>query len=266
MTEITTPMTSDPSAPVGSEANPLVFDVMSKPAPDQAAAAVASLRPIVERYEAAFHSAADLSANLPADLRQLVSEAASAITATVVTADSARSKADGFRNNVTMYPAGRDYMASEAIKAATGEVAESFNNADTRLEIVSALTYEAARPRVPADAAMPARADLQMMTQRHIDKPGALAGTLKRLAQRSDAVGALVADQSYLSDFLDAQGVDPSVRDAMLISVRAEVIKAAAASGDPKRAAAAKTSQALVELKRARAAAMSYTRHKLNGK
>ncbi|WP_406326251.1 hypothetical protein OG784_18765 [Streptomyces sp. NBC_01617] len=249
----------------GTEGDPLTFNVRT-PAPDPVKEAIASLPDIARHHEAAFRSAADLSANLPADLREIVSEASNAITAPIGMAAQARVKAEEFRANVTLYPEGREFMASEAIKAGADKVSESFASADVRLKVAEASLYEAARPSISADAAMPARADLQMMTQRHIDNPTGLANTLKNLAQRGDAVGALVADSTYLGDFLDAQGVERELRDAILTTVRAEVVKTAAQSGDAKRAAAGKTSLALAELKRARAAAASYTRHTLSSK
>ncbi|MEV8205426.1 hypothetical protein [Streptomyces sp. NPDC079189] len=252
-------------AGAGTEGDPLTFNART-PAPDQAAAAIASLPDIARHHEAAFRSAADLSANLPADLRELVSEASNAITSTTGIAAQARVKADEFRANLTMYPEGREFMASETVTAAADKVRESFASADVRLKVAEASLYEAARPSISADAAMPARADLQMMTQRHTDSPRELTTTLKNLARRGDAVGALVADATYLGDFLDAQGIERELRDAILTTVRTEVVKTAAQSGDAKRAAAGKTSLALAELKRARAAAAAYTRHTLNGK
>ncbi|MEU8787860.1 hypothetical protein [Streptomyces sp. NPDC048643] len=250
----------------GTEADPLTFNAMRQTAPDQAAASIASLSTDARNYEAAFRSAADLSANLPADVRQLVSEAATAITTPLATATAARTKAADFRANVLANPEGREFMATEVLKVAADKVSESFANADFRLKVAEADLYEVARPRISPDAAMPARADLQMMTARHIDNPGALAGTLKTLAQRDDAVGALVADGAYLRDFLDAHGIERELRDSILTSVRGEVFKVAALSADSKRAAAGKTSMALVELRKARAAAAAYTRHTLSAK
>ncbi|MGW9133660.1 hypothetical protein [Streptomyces sp. NPDC055681] len=249
----------------GTAADPLTFQPRA-PRPDDVKVAIDGVGQSVGTYEAAFRSAADLSHNLPDDVRKLVSEASSAITATTAAAANARAEADRYRADVAMYPAGRDYMAGEVIRAAADKVSESFASADIRLKVAEASLYEAARPRISADAAMPARADLTMMTQRHMDSPRGLADTLKRLAQRSDGVGALVADESYMGDFLDAHGIERELRDAILTTVRAEVVKTAAESGDAKRAAAGKTSLALAELKRARAAAASYTRHKLSGK
>ncbi|MFJ3226479.1 hypothetical protein ACIPJS_24480 [Streptomyces sp. NPDC086783] len=250
----------------GTEADPLTFNAMRTTAPDQVAVAVASLADDARSYEAAFRSAADLSASLPNDVRKLLSEACTAIIAPMGIAAQAHAKAAEFRANVLANPEGRELMASEVVKIAADKVSESFADADLRLKLAEVDLYEMARPRISPDAAMPARADLSMMTQRHIGNPGSLANTLKQLAQRNDAVGALVADGSYLRDFLDAQGIEPEVRDAILTGVRGEVVKAAALSTDPKRAAAAKTSVALTELRKARVAATAYTRHVLSGK
>ncbi|WP_411150213.1 hypothetical protein [Streptomyces sp. A30] len=258
MTETPTEFTG-----TGSQSDPLTFNAMRPSTPDQADRAVAGLASITTTHAANFSSSADLSANLPADVREIVSKASSAITSTLATARNARVKADSFRNDATLYPEGRELLAGEAVKAAVGQVTESFEQADTQIQIASALTYEAARPTISADAAMPARADLQMMTARHKNDPGGLVDTLKRLAQRSDGVGALVADQGYLRDFLDARGVEPDTRDAILTTVGAQMVQAAAVSGDPKRAAAARTNLALTELRKARIAATSFTRHLL---
>ncbi|MFF3417995.1 hypothetical protein ACFYW9_25310 [Streptomyces sp. NPDC002698] len=260
MTENTTQFTG-----TGTEADPLTFTVRT-PAPDAAKVAVASLADDARRYEAAYHSAAGLSADVPQDVRRLISEAASAITSSIGVSANARAKAEGIRADRSIYPEGRSEMASAAIREASEKVAEAFSSADLRLTVAEADLYDAARPRISPDAAMPARADLALLTQRFLDNPRGLANTLKSIAQRGDAVGALVADSSYLRDWLDGNGVESELRDAIMTSVRAEVVKAAAESGDPKRSAAGRTSMALVELRRARVAAASYTRHTLNGK
>ncbi|GGX12667.1 hypothetical protein [Streptomyces chartreusis] len=247
----------------GTEADPLTFDAMRPSTPDQADASIAGLATTAKGHAAAFSSNADLSSALPADLRDIVRDASMAITSTLSTARDARTKADSIRNDVQIYPQGRELLAGEAIKTATNKVAESFESADAKLEVATALTYEAARPLISPEDSMPARADLQMLTQRHLGKPGELSDTLKRLAQRSDGVGALVADPRFLGDFLDSQGIDTDMREAVLTLVSAEVVRAAAGSGDPKRSAAARTNLALVELRKARVAASAFTRHML---
>lgn len=244
----------------GSETDPLTFTVR-QPAPDPVDVAIGGLAKTAKDHAAAFSAAADMSSNLPADVRQIVVSASDAITSTLQTAYSARVKADSLRNDVTLYPQGREMLADEATKAAVDAVAESFAKADDQVQVASALTYEAARPRISADEAMPARADLAMITQRHASNPGALADALKGLAQRGDAVGALVADQRYLGDFLTAQGVDADMRAAILTAVSHEVVRAASLSGDPARAAAARTNLALTELRKARTAASAFTHH-----
>ncbi|MEU5198871.1 hypothetical protein AB0G86_33325 [Streptomyces scabiei] len=245
----------------GTKDDPLTFDAMRPTAPDPAHVAVGGLAKTARDHAAAFSSA---SAGLSADLREIVSAASSAITGTLSTAYDARVRADDFMADVKMYPEGRKVLAGEAIKAASDKVAESFAQADAQLEVASALTYEAARPKVATDAAMTARTDLAMITQRHMGNAGALIDAVRSLAQRSDSVGALVADVSYLGDFLSANGVDDETREAALTLVRSEVVKAAAQSGDQDRAAAGKANMALVELRKARIAAMSFTRHILN--
>jgi len=249
----------------GTESNPLTFDAMRPSAPDPAHQAVASMAVSARTHAAGFRNAADLSSNLPADVREVVSKASDAIIAPLGTATNARIKADSFAGDITMPKEGRTYLAGETIKAANNKIAESFEQAEALLDVASAMTYESARPIIAPDAALTARADLQMITQRHNGNPAGLVDTLKRLAQRSDSVGALVADSGYLADFLFSQGADQQLSEAAMAVVRAEVVKAAAASGDPKRAAAAKTNLALVELRKARAAALSFTRHILNG-
>ncbi|MFE5185543.1 hypothetical protein [Streptomyces sp. NPDC056628] len=243
----------------GSETDPLTFTVRL-PAPDAVDVAIGGLAKTAKDYAAAFSRNADLSSNLPADVRQIVSGASDAITSTLQTAYSARVKADNFRNDLSLYPQGREMLANEATKTAVDAVAESFAKADDQLQVASAVTYEAARPRISPNEAMPARADLAMITKRHGNSLGTLVDALRGLAQRSDAVGALVADQGYLGDFLTAQGIDPDMREAILTAVSHEVVKAASLSGDPARAAAARTNLALTELRKARVAANSFTR------
>lgn len=249
----------------GTEADPITFDAMRTSAPDPAAFAVAGLAKTARAHATAFAEKADLSSALPSDLRDIVRNAESAITSTLTTAAQARVKADSFRNDVTLYPQGRELLAQEVIKAAADKVAESFAQADTQLDVAAALTYEAARPRITPDESMPARADLAMLTQRSTGDPAALADTLTRLSQRSDSVGALVADQRYLGDFLSAQGIEPDLRTSILTTVGNGVVQAAVTSGDPKRSAAARTYLALPELRKARLAAAAYTWHLLNG-
>jgi hypothetical protein len=247
----------------GDESDPLTFDAMRKTAPDPVDTAVASMATAATSHAVSFRAVADLSYNLPADIREIVTKASSSVTETLATARNARVKANSFLNDVRLYPEGRKVLAGEAIKAAADKVAEAFEQTDTQIEVASALTYEAARPRVAPDAAMSARADLAMLTLRHQGNPAGLVDTLKRLAQRGDSVGALVADVGFLGDLLDAHGADPQLREAAMTVVRAEVIKAAALSGDPKRSAAGKTNLALIELRKARIAAQSFTRHML---
>ncbi|WP_217562691.1 hypothetical protein, partial [Streptomyces sp. GbtcB6] len=89
----------------------------------------------VDSFAAAFRSSADLSADLPADVRQIVSEASSANTGTVATATNARTKADGSRADIRLYPAGREALAGEGIKDAQGKISESLADADGKLMI-----------------------------------------------------------------------------------------------------------------------------------
>ncbi|MDX2550204.1 hypothetical protein [Streptomyces stelliscabiei] len=246
----------------GAEGDPLWFDATRpQSAPDPVVTAVAGLARTARSHAAEFSAA---TTGLPADLREIVNNASTAITSTLSTAAHARARAESFLNDVKLYPEGRKMLAGEALKAADDTIAESLAQADAQIEVASALTYEAARPRVGADAAMTARADLQMMTQRHSGNPGALIDTLKRLAQRGDSVGALIADQSFLGDFMDSHGIDQQTHEAVLTLVRSEVVRAAAESGDPNRAAAGKANIALVELRKARVAATSFTRHVLS--
>ncbi|MDO0913013.1 hypothetical protein QQM39_26180 [Streptomyces sp. DT2A-34] len=246
----------------GSETDPITVSTR-QPAPDQVDVAVAGLARTARAHAAAFSDTADMSSNLPADLRDIVRDASMAITGTLNTAMEAQRKAHSFRNDLTLYPQGREMLAGEAIKTAADKVTQSFEQADTQIEVATALSYEAARPRIAPDDAMPARADLVMLTQRNANDTGALVNTMKRLAQRNDGVGALVADQGFLADFIDAHGIDPQMRAAILTMVSAEVVQAAAKSGDPRRSAAARTNLALIELRKARIAADSYTRHVL---
>src|SRR5690242_20610574 len=105
----------------GTESDPITISTR-QPAPDQADVAVSGLASAALIHAADFRSNADLSSNLPADLRELVSKASSAITSTLDTVRSARIKAERFRSDVSMYPQGREMLAGEAIKAATDEI------------------------------------------------------------------------------------------------------------------------------------------------
>lgn len=250
----------------GTESDPLMFNAMRSSQPDPLTVAVASQRDAVTRYEAAFRSSADLSANLSADVRKLVSDASSAITSTVARAQDARAKADEFRADVRLYPAGREALAGEALSAARDAISDKFADADALVQIAEAELFLAARPTLAPVDAMTARADLDMITRRTIssNSPGALADMLKGLASGGDALAALVADETYLTRFLGANGVDSELAQAIVTGVRGAVVKAAANSGDAKRSAAGRTYLALTELRKARAAATSYTRHKLS--
>jgi hypothetical protein len=252
----------------GTESDPLTFDAMRPVGQDPVAQAIAKQRQGVSEYETAFRNAADLSANLPADVRQMVSQAASAITSTVATAENARGKADDFMADVRLYPEGRKTLAGEAIKAAQDSISNSLADADAKLIIAEAELYMAARPKLAQADAMTARADLDLITRRAIasNSPASLLNSLKSLAGGSDAPAALVADSTYLARFLAANDIAPDVAEAIVTGVKGAVIASAAASGDPKRAAAGRTSQALRELRKARVAATSYTRNKLSGK
>ncbi|MFE5752892.1 hypothetical protein ACFQ7I_04065 [Streptomyces massasporeus] len=249
----------------GTTEDPITFDAMKSATADPADVTIAGLAKTARAHVAAFSSKADLSNSLPADVRTMVNDAGSAITSVLTTASSARVKADSFLRDITLYPQGREMLAGEAIRAAADKVAELLAQAETQIDVAAAMTYEAARPRISADEAMPARADLQMMTQRSIGNPGELIATVRRLSQRGDAVGALVADQRFLGDFLDAQGIEPDMRVTIMTVIGSEVVQAAAKSGDPKRSAAARTSLALTELRKARVAAASFSHHMLQG-
>jgi hypothetical protein len=252
----------------GTQSDPLTFDAMRPADNDPVAAGIAKQGACVDRFAAAFRSTADLSANLPADVRQLVQAASSAITGTVAKANDARRRADDFMNDVRLYPEGRRALAAEAIKAAQDAISDAFEDADAKLIVAEAELFMAARPKLPSADALTARADLDMVTRQAIasNSTTALANTLKQIAQGDDSLAALVADQTYLKRFLTANGVARDVTDAVVTGVKAAIMASAASSGDPKRAAAGRTAQALVKLRQSRAAAMSYTRNTLAGK
>lgn len=259
---ITTNAVTDPTAPVGSEANPIPIRV-PQPAPDPADVAMANLPVAADNHLAEFSRNADFSENLDPATRQLVNEASSAVRRTIGIADVAAAQADGYLRDDTMFPAGRERLARETTDKAQSDIAAAFEEADVRLEVAQASLYEAARPTMPNGEAGTARQDAVMILDNaHSDGPRALVDAVRQLARRDDAVGALVAGP-WLSDYMAARGVDGDLRPAVVNAVRAAVIDTAARSGDRKRSAAGRTSQALTSVQKARAAASTYTRLKL---
>jgi hypothetical protein len=93
--------------------------------------------------------------------------------------------------------------------------------------------------------------------------PNELADRIKGLAQRNDAVAALVADSEWLDLYLNSRGVERDLMTAIKTMVKAQVFSAAVTSGDAKRAAAGRAALALVHLRKASVAARSYRRNKL---
>ncbi|MEU0423902.1 hypothetical protein ABZ235_09820 [Streptomyces canus] len=229
---------------------------------DTTAEAVASIANATESLARDFSSAADLSYRLPEDIVKLLSGASSDITGTIAKAQVAASVAAAHRNNDTLFPAGRERLANEEISKADSEVTAALEAADAKIEVAEALLYVAARPTMPAGAEVAARADARMALDGAA--PLQLPEIVKSLAQRGDAVGALVTDGSWLDLYLNSRGVDRDLAEAVKTLVKSQVFEAAAVSEDPKRAAAGRTAQALVHLRKARVAAQTYRRNKLS--
>lgn len=229
---------------------------------DTAAEAIASIANATERFVRDFMSAADLSTHLPADIREVISGASSDITRTLGRVDVATASAASHRANDTMFPAGRERLANEEINKAGSDVTESLDAAEAKIDVAEALLSVAARPTMPKGADVSARADARMVLDGASDA-GQLADRIKELAQRGDALGALVADDSWLTLYLTSRGTDSALAKSIKIQVGDQVFRAAAASDDPKRAAAGRTALALTHLRKAVVAARSYRRNKL---
>jgi hypothetical protein len=258
----TTNAVTDPTAPVGSEANPIPVRV-TEPAPDPADVAMANLTVAADHHLGEFSRNADFSANLDPATRQLVNEASSAVRRVIGIADVAAAQAAGYLRDDTMFPAGRERLARETADRAQSDIAAAFEEADVRLEIAQASLYEAARPTMPKDESGTARQDaIMILDGAQSGGPRALVDAVRQLASREDAVGALVAGP-WLSDYMAARGIDADLRPAVVNAVRAAVVDVAARSGDPKRSAAGRTSQAITSVRKARVAASTYTRLKL---
>jgi hypothetical protein len=208
-----------------------------------------------------FNNAANISIDLPADIRSLLSGAANDIRNTLGKVDVATAMAAKYRADDRMFHAGRERLASEEITKAGSEVEAALEAAQDKLDVVEASLFVAARPTMPAGADMAARADVRMTLDGA--SPGELADRIKGLAQRNDAVAALVADSEWLDLYLNSRGVEPDLSDAIKTLVKRQVFSSAVNSGDPKRAAAGRAALALVHLRKAGIAARSYRRNKL---
>ncbi|MET9411316.1 hypothetical protein ABZX90_37070 [Streptomyces sp. NPDC002935] len=228
---------------------------------DIAAEAVQGVAKAAVKLVDAFSNAADMSANMPADIRELLRSASSDIKNAPDTAFRAKAAADKHLANDMLYPAGRERLAKQEIGDAMAKVTEILDGADTKIDVADALLYQAARPAMPAGADVAARSDVKMV----LDAANGLdmADSAKELAKRSDAVGALVADQGWLSLYMQSRKVDPRTADAIKVIVRNEMLQAAAESDDPKRVATGRTALALVNLRKAVIAARGYQRNAL---
>ncbi|MFJ5993885.1 hypothetical protein [Streptomyces sp. NPDC092370] len=229
---------------------------------DTVAESIARISSTTESLIGDFSNAANISIEVPADVRSLLSSAVRDITATLGKVDVAVAMAAGYRANDTMFPAGRERLATAEIAKADSEVTAALDSAEDKLTVAEADLYLAARPAMPAGGDMAARADVRMILDGV--SPSQLADRIKGLAQRGDAAGALVADGAWLDMYLSSRGVESDMADAIKALVKDQVFRSAAASGEPKRAAAGRTALALVHLRKAGIAARSYRRTKLS--
>jgi hypothetical protein len=228
---------------------------------DVVAESIARISATAETLIGDFSKAANISIEVAADVRSLLSSAVADIKTTLGKVDVATAMAAAHRSNDTMFPAGRERLANEEINKADSEVTAALDAAEDKLTVAEADLYIAARPAMPAGADMAARADVRMILDGV--SPGQLADRIKGLALRADAAGALVADGAWLDMYLSSRGVESDMADAIKALVKDQVFRSATASGDPKRAAAGRTALALVHLRKAGLAARSYRRTKL---
>lgn len=210
------------------------------------------------RFLAEFSSNAGSSYLLNADDRQVVSSLTSAVSTAISLAAQASRESAAILADDTLYPEGRNRLANEAMTSARQKVEESFEDFDAKYAVAEATLYEAARPKVNKAEAASARMDARMLLDGALNNDGAsLSQVLQRLASRQDAVGALVSSE-WLADYAMARGMDPDVLEASSVLLRHAALEGAAQSGDPERAAAARTALALRSLRQAQVSARTF--------
>ncbi|MFF3879039.1 hypothetical protein [Streptomyces sp. NPDC001978] len=214
-----------------------------------------------DRFTAEFRSQADFSASLPEDIRTVLSGASSKITATLAKVDAAVAQRAKYLADDTLFPQGRERLASEATGKAAKEVAEALAQADVAITIAEADLFVAARPKLSHEAGMAARADAQMVLN-GVDNHQ-LANRIKELAAQDGPIGALMASD-WLDLYITSRGMEKDLADAIKTRVAHAVFTAAAQSGDRKRAAAGRTALALGTLRKSAIAARVYSRNKLS--
>ncbi|MFE2733781.1 hypothetical protein [Streptomyces sp. NPDC059349] len=203
-------------------------------------------------------SAASRGYQLDDDNRQLVDDMSSAVSTAMSLASQASRKSAAILADETLYPEGRNRLASEATEEARRKVAEAFDVFDTNYTIAEATLYETARPKVDRHSQAAARQDAMMLLDGMLNGEGASTSrVLQRLAGRQDAVGALVASE-WLQDYGMARGMSQGVLEASQTLIRQAALEGAADSGDPERVAAARTALALPSLRQAQVSARTF--------
>lgn len=231
------------------------------PFPDASAdraEAAQSVSDAASRYLGEFASASASGYQLDPVDRKIVDDMANTVSRAMSLASQAVREASAIMADDTLYPEGRNRLAREAKESASRKAAEAFEDFDTSYLVAEASLYETARPKVHRTEAASARMDAQMLLDGALSSDGAtLSQVLQRLASRQDAVGALVSSE-WLTDYAMARGVSPDVLESARVLLRHAALEGAANSGDPERAAAARTALALRSLRQAQSAARSF--------
>ncbi|MGH3549348.1 MAG: hypothetical protein ACRDQU_14800 [Pseudonocardiaceae bacterium] len=164
--------------------------------------------------------------NAPPGAREFIRAAQSALSEVESAIDAAAFGVPATLNNRRLYPQEREQQAKEALGELERLVAEQTTIAQNALGFAKdQLTKQALRP-VDRREELTARADAQMILDR--TPADQRDGVMARLAQRQDAVGALVSSD-WGRDYLSTVTPDTTLADAMHLGVRTAAVDAAAA-------------------------------------
>jgi hypothetical protein len=159
------------------------------------------------------------------------------ITAARGAIDKAIRQAADIVGDARIYPAGKAQLLGKLVADTEAELARHAERARAAADVLTAELTQAALPKMSGsrDAAQLARQDALMILDR--TPPERRDAAIRRLAARSDDVGALV-NSPWLDDYLTAVGGERTAQ-AMRVLATEAALEAARQSGDPVRAAAA---------------------------
>jgi hypothetical protein len=163
--------------------------------------------------------------SLPPGAREFVNAARSALTEAQTAIDDAARSVPALLADRRVYPQGRTDAARAKLADLEALVADKTAVAQKALEATKVvLTKQSLRP-VDRREEMVARADAQMILDR--TDPASRDAVMMRLAQRQDAIGALVSSQ-WGRDYLSTVTTDSVLADAMFAGITESAVSAAA--------------------------------------